>query len=90
MAKYETNVSGAILLPSSIQVTESISGSVVPLAMFGNEVLSHIFQWTRKFPDFASSVAHIVPEQSCQFEVNKLVLSDYLRMDAESQTIFQM
>ena len=29
-----TNVSGAMLLPSSIQVTESISGSVVPLAMF--------------------------------------------------------
>ena len=28
------NVSGAMLLPSSIQVTESISGSVVPLAMF--------------------------------------------------------
>ena len=34
MAKYATNISGAILLPSSIQVTESISGSVVPLAMF--------------------------------------------------------
>ena len=34
MAKFATNVSGAILLPSSIQVTESISGSVVPLAMF--------------------------------------------------------
>ena len=35
VAKFATNVSGAILLPSSIQVTESISGSVVPLAMFG-------------------------------------------------------
>ena len=34
MAKFATNVSGAILLPSSIQVTESFSGSVVPLAMF--------------------------------------------------------
>ena len=34
MAKFATNVSGAILLPGSIQVTESISGSVVPLAMF--------------------------------------------------------
>ena len=32
--KYATDVSGAILLPSSIQVAESISGSVVPLAMF--------------------------------------------------------
>ena len=31
---WPTNVSGDILLPSSIQVTESISGSVVPLAMF--------------------------------------------------------
>ena len=34
MAKFETDVSGAMLLPSLIQVTESISGSVVPLAMF--------------------------------------------------------
>ena len=39
MAEYATNVSGAILLPSSIQVTESISGSVVPLAMFFCEPL---------------------------------------------------
>ena len=34
MAKYATNGSGDMLLPSSIQATESISGSVVPLAMF--------------------------------------------------------
>ena len=34
MVKFATNVSGAILLPSSIQVMESISGSVLPLAMF--------------------------------------------------------
>ena len=34
MHKFATNVSGAMLLPSLIQVTESISGSVVPLAMF--------------------------------------------------------
>ena len=34
MAKFVTNASGAMLLPSLIQVTESISGSVVPLAMF--------------------------------------------------------
>ena len=34
MAKFTTNVSGAMLLPSLIQITESISGSVVPLAMF--------------------------------------------------------
>ena len=29
-----TNASGAMLLPNLVQVTESISGSVVPLAMF--------------------------------------------------------
>ena len=34
VAKFATNVSGAMLLPSLIQITESISGSVVPLAMF--------------------------------------------------------
>ena len=34
MAKYATNASGAMLLINLIQVTESISGSVVPLAMF--------------------------------------------------------
>ena len=34
VAKFATNVSGAKLLPSPIQVTKSISGSVVPLAMF--------------------------------------------------------
>ena len=34
MAKFVTNASGAMLLPNLVQVTESISGSVVPLAMF--------------------------------------------------------
>ena len=34
MAKYATNASSAMLLLNLIQVTESISGSVVPLAMF--------------------------------------------------------
>ena len=34
MAKFATNARGAILLLNLIQVTESISGSVVPLAMF--------------------------------------------------------
>ena len=32
--KFETNARGAMLLLNLIQVTESISGSVVPLAMF--------------------------------------------------------
>ena len=34
MAKFATNASGVNLLLNLIQVTESISGSVVPLAMF--------------------------------------------------------
>ena len=34
MAKFATNARGAMMLLNLIQVTESISGSVVPLAMF--------------------------------------------------------
>ena len=34
MAKFALNARGAMLLLNLIQVTESISGSVVPLAMF--------------------------------------------------------
>ena len=34
VAKFAINASGAMLLPNLVQVTESISGSVVPLAMF--------------------------------------------------------
>ena len=34
MARFAINASGAMLLPSLVQVSESISGSVVPLAMF--------------------------------------------------------
>ena len=34
MAKFAINASGAMLLPSLVRVSESISGSVVPLAMF--------------------------------------------------------
>ena len=34
MGKFATYASGAMLLLNSIQVMESISGSVVPLAMF--------------------------------------------------------
>ena len=43
VAKYAINVSGAMLLPSSIQVTESISGSVVPLAMFSSDLVVLLF-----------------------------------------------
>ena len=35
MAKFAINASGAMFLPSLVHVSESISGSVVPLAMFG-------------------------------------------------------
>ena len=34
VANFATNASGAMLLPNLVQVTESIFGSVVPLAMF--------------------------------------------------------
>ena len=34
VAKFASNASGVMLLPNLIQVTESISESVVPLAMF--------------------------------------------------------
>ena len=34
VAKFATNASDAMLLPNLVPVMESISGSVVPLAMF--------------------------------------------------------
>ena len=34
VVEFVTNASDAMLLPNLVQVTESISGSVVPLAMF--------------------------------------------------------
>ena len=43
VAKYATNASSAMLLLNLIQVTESISGSVVPLSMF----LKHLRCWSR-------------------------------------------
>ena len=43
VAKFATNLSGAMLLLNLIQVTESISGSDVPLAMF----LKHLRCWSR-------------------------------------------
>ena len=54
MAKLATNASGAMWLPNLVQVTESISGSVVPLAMFlqqrAKTSLSQQFV-TNVFPD---------------------------------------
>ena len=38
VAKFATNASGAMLLPNLVQVTESISGSVVPLATFVSRI----------------------------------------------------
>ena len=49
MAKFATNVSGAMLLPSSIQVTESIPGSVVPLAMFTSMFIINVAHQSGKF-----------------------------------------
>ena len=55
VAKNATNASGAMLLISLIQVTESISGSVVPLAMFTltfvrTKVLSLTYSTGRECP----------------------------------------
>ena len=41
MAKFATNARGAMWLPNLVQVTESISGSVLPLAMFCLLVFQH-------------------------------------------------
>ena len=57
MVKFATNVSGAILLPSSIQVTESISGSVVPLAMFDILVPGKSFPFTERIFKYAQGVS---------------------------------
>ena len=45
MAKFATNGSGAMLSPSLIKVTESISGSVVPLAMFYEQLSLWLAVW---------------------------------------------
>ena len=43
VAKFGTNASGVMLLLNLNQVTESISGSVVPLAMFINSLVLGTF-----------------------------------------------
>ena len=43
VAKFATNASGAMLLLNLILVTESISGSVVPLAMFLLRIFKIVF-----------------------------------------------
>ena len=54
MAKFASNASGAMLLPSLVQVSEAISGSVVPLAMFvccrgkGDEIVGIINEARRR------------------------------------------
>ena len=49
MAKFAINASGAMLLPSLVQVSESISGSVVPLAMFQMMKAILLFIFTTTF-----------------------------------------
>ena len=54
VAKFATNARGAMLLLNLIQVTESISGSDVPLAMIFNSLLitglSALHQWDKQSP----------------------------------------
>ena len=53
MAKFAINASGAMLLSSLVQVSESISGSVVPLAMFKDDLFK-TFPEKRGWPDIFS------------------------------------
>ena len=67
VGKYATNISGVILLQSLIQVTESISGSVVPLAMFSEynakKKKEKIFGW------MGGLYSHLI-FSFCFFELN--------------------
>ena len=56
MAKFAINASGAMLLASLVQVSESISGSVVPQAMFIRSPLSCFFFQTHYSPGLPSSL----------------------------------
>ena len=49
MAKFAINASGAMLLPSLLQVSESISGSVVPLAMFFEFFAGHVANFSNNY-----------------------------------------
>ena len=56
MGKFATNASGALLLLNLIQVTESISGSVVPLAMFQVDVSIDLLQTVQIPLDYIETV----------------------------------
>ena len=56
MVKFATNASGAMLLLNLIQVTESISGSVVPLAMFSSIFSTENYLTHRLVSDLTSSL----------------------------------
>ena len=76
MAKFATNASGAIWWPNLVQVTESISGSVVPLAMFFQLVQCYptIFQ-SFKFVDvLAQLVTKVSSELFIMFDESHLAL----------------
>ena len=57
MAKFATDAIGAMLLSNLVQVTESISGSVVPLAMFLIMSLKKIDFWGGICCDFCVTLA---------------------------------
>ena len=52
MVKFATDASGAMLLPNLVQVTESISGSDVPVAMFQKQLnyrnIHFEFSWQQR------------------------------------------
>ena len=63
MAKFAINASGAMLLPSLVQVSESTSGSVVPLAMFYILANQQFTGQKHQGPN--------LPQEGAQFAVNQ-------------------
>ena len=61
VVKFASSAIGAMLLPNLVQVTESISGSVVPLAMFLLSLCEFSLSIiTRRFgSDVRSSLTHL-------------------------------
>ena len=64
MANFAINASGAMLLPSLVKVSESISGSVVPLAMFRKKL------WVRLTAESKSDT--VISINTNRFSGNKL------------------
>ena len=70
--KFATNARGAMLLLNLIQVTESISGSVVPLAMFQSLIKSRFKFIKALYKYIAFSTKFVNPS----FFFNRMLICD--------------